>query len=39
MFFALWVPVIFVWGAGVTGLWVVYLQCPGQISSKYGQKK
>lgn len=26
MFFALWVPVIFVWGAGVTGLWVVYLQ-------------
>lgn len=37
MFFALWVPVIFVWGAGVTGLWVVYLQCPGQISSKYGQ--
>ena len=26
MFVALWVPVVFVWGAGVTGLWVVYLQ-------------
>lgn len=26
MFVALWIPVIFVWGAGVTGLWVVYLQ-------------
>eukprot|EP00913_Durusdinium_trenchii_P001105 g1013.t1 len=26
MFLALWVPVVFVWGAGVTELWVVYLQ-------------